>query len=54
MEIGLGLIVPVASDDSGEIDEKVAIAPFCGVISLLPPGVVGKVKMHPADTSYTW
>ncbi|VDO07874.1 unnamed protein product [Rodentolepis nana] len=54
MEIGLGLIVPVAADDSGDVNEKAAIAPFSGVISLLPPGVVGKVKMHPTDTSYTW
>nr|CDS27291.1 integrator complex subunit 4 [Hymenolepis microstoma] len=54
MEIGLGLIVPIAEDDSEEVNEKEAIAPFSRVISLLPPGVVGKVKMHPTDTSYTW
>lgn len=48
LEIGLGISVPVADDD-----EKME-ASSSSVISLLPPGLVAKVKLHPMDSSYTW
>ncbi|EUB57926.1 Integrator complex subunit 4 [Echinococcus granulosus] len=45
LEVGLGLSVPTALDED---------ASSSTIISLLPPGVVAKVKLHPCDSSYTW
>ncbi|VDK20930.1 unnamed protein product [Taenia asiatica] len=45
LEIGLGLSVPTTLD--GDASPST-------VISLLPPGVVARVKFHPCDSSYTW
>ncbi|CDI96936.1 integrator complex subunit 4 [Echinococcus multilocularis] len=46
LEVGLGLSVSTALDEDASSSST--------IISLLPPGVVAKVKLHPCDSSYTW
>ncbi|KAM7543149.1 hypothetical protein Aperf_G00000005411 [Anoplocephala perfoliata] len=53
LEIGLGISVPVADDDD-DSKKGEAASSSSSVISLLPPGLVAKVKLHPMDSSYTW